>query len=84
MRRIGLLAIAALLLIFGGMAFFVGSNIPGLRAIGIGACLFSVFLIRMPNTRGISAPSVNETGFETNKSANRTLRLTSLALVARL
>ena len=54
MRRNGLFALAVVLLIIGGVAFFVGSDVRAIRPVAIGVCLISVFLIRLSAAHGRS------------------------------
>ena len=79
MRRNGLYALAVFLLIIGGIAFFAGSNVPAIRPIAIGACLVSVYLIRLSGARGRSELRMDEVGSSASKSPNRSLWFASAA-----
>ena len=48
-KRFGLFRLAILLLLLGGVALLVGSSSPAIRAIGIVACIVSVYLVRISN-----------------------------------
>ncbi len=81
MRRNGLFALAVVLLIIGGIAFFIGPNVPAIRPIAIGARLVSVYLIRLSGARGRSALGTDVVGSSASKNPNRSLWVASAALL---
>lgn len=80
-RRYSLLAMAAVLLVAGGIALYVGSINPALRPMGVGAVLFSVLLVRISNARGSSISRTDEVAVKPTDGPSRSLKLLSLALV---
>ena len=79
-RRNGL-ALAVVLLIIGGIAFFIGSNVSAIRPIAIGECLVSVYLIRLSGARGRSELGMHKVGSIASKSPSRSLWVASAALL---
>ena len=82
LKRYGLFALAIVLLVLGGVALFISSNNSEMRFIGIGACLVSVYLIRISNARGTSGLGVGgAVASKKTKKPNRSLWIVSAALV---
>jgi hypothetical protein len=57
-KRYGLLVLAIMVLLSGGVALFMGSNSFAVRSFGAVACIVSVYLVRISNVHTHSALAV--------------------------
>ena len=58
-KRYGLFALAILLLLFGGVALFMGAHNHAIRALGSLACVASAYLVKLSNIHARSNGAIS-------------------------
>jgi|SRR5579864_6201839 len=83
-KRYSLLALAILLLLFGGVCLYRGSHDFQIRSLGLAAILASTYLVRMsrvPGRTDLPDPNGQRKDFITSKGPSRRLWIASAALI---
>jgi len=83
-KRYGLLALAILLLLLGGLGLYVGSHNYPIRALGLVAIMASTYLVRISRVHdqsGLPDASGSRTDLKIAKGPGRLLWIIALALV---
>jgi len=83
-KRYWLFVLAVLLLLAGGAALFMGPKNFGIWSLGLGACIVSVYLIRVSNvhSRSVSAATGSEgTDSKAKKGQGRLIWIIGAALL---